>query len=83
LFNPQGGYATYVLPAAFVLLLQQTLLIGTGLLGTLAATGARPVANPFETVVGKILAYLVLEAVILPIYLIVLPYLYGLPRLGS
>jgi ABC-2 type transport system permease protein len=28
LFNPQAGYATYVLPAAFVLLLQQTLLIG-------------------------------------------------------
>ena len=35
LFNPQGGYATYVLPAAFVLLLQQMLLIGVGLLGYL------------------------------------------------
>ena len=29
------------------------------------------------------LAYLALEAVILPTYLIVLPYLYGLPRLGG
>src|SRR5262249_13278187 len=34
LFNPQGGYATYILPAAFVLLLQQMLMIGVGLLGT-------------------------------------------------
>lgn len=25
LFNPQGGYATYLLPAAFVLIVQQTL----------------------------------------------------------
>ncbi len=32
---------------------------------------------------GKLLAYLALEAVILPFYLIVLPYLYGVPRLGS
>ena len=29
------------------------------------------------------LAYLALEAIILPVYLIVLPYLYGMPRLGG
>lgn len=89
LFNPQGGYATYLLPAAFVLLVQQTLLIGVGLLGTLPGgsarlrvPGAEP-AGPVATIIGKALAYLTLEAVILPLYLIVLPYLYGLPRLGS
>ena len=37
LFNPEGGYATYVFPAAFVLILQQTLLMGVGLLSTLPA----------------------------------------------
>jgi ABC-2 type transport system permease protein len=31
LFNPSQGYATYVVPAALVLFLQQTLLIGIGL----------------------------------------------------
>jgi ABC-2 type transport system permease protein len=89
LFNPEGGYATYVLPAAFVLILQQTLLMGVGLLSTL------PGADPGESdtgrrrpsavaiVAGKLVAYLALEAVILPAYLIVLPYLYGLPRLGG
>src|SRR5258707_928858 len=89
LFNPQGGYATYVLPGAFILILHQILLIGVGLLGTLP--GADPTGNatdgpspgPFVTVVGKMLAYLLLEAVILPLYLIALPYLYGLPRLGG
>ncbi|MBZ9988163.1 ABC transporter permease [Mesorhizobium sp. BH1-1-5] len=87
LFNPQGGYATYILPAAFVLLLQQILLIGVGLLGTypnpelarLPAEGA----GPGSRVVGKLLAYLTLQLAVFGFYLIVLPYLYGIPRLGS
>src|SRR5258705_12561820 len=89
LFNPQGGYATYVLPGAFVLLLQQILLIGVGLLGTLPGTVSAehttdgPPPGPLATVAGRMLAYLLLEAVILPLYLIVLPYFYGLPRLGG
>src|SRR3981189_236524 len=43
LFNPQGGYATYVLPGAFILILHQILLIAVGLLGTLP--GAAPPEN--------------------------------------
>jgi ABC-2 type transport system permease protein len=89
LFNPEGGYATYVLPAAFVLLLQQMLLMGVALLATTAGidfvatggTAARP--GPLAVIAGKLLAYLALEALILPVYLLVLPYLYGLPRLGG
>ncbi|PWC54096.1 ABC transporter permease [Azospirillum sp. TSA6c] len=90
LFNPQGGYATYLLPAAFVLILQQLLLIGTGLLGTIPDPGPDPGpdpdwprAGPLATVTGKYMAYLVPAALILPFYLIALPYLYGIPRLGS
>jgi ABC-2 type transport system permease protein len=84
LFNPQGGYATYLLPAAFVLIAQQILLMGVGLLGTLGGRGAAAeTAGPVATVAGKMLAYLALEAVVLPFYLVVLPYLYDLPRLGS
>ncbi|MGA1858331.1 ABC transporter permease [Azospirillum sp. 11R-A] len=82
LFNPQGGYATYLLPAAFILILQQLLLIGTGLLGTIPDP-SRPRAGPLATVTGKYMAYLVPAALILPFYLIALPYLYGIPRLGS
>lgn len=32
---------------------------------------------------GKLLAYLAVEAVIVPFFLVGLPYLYGIPRLGS
>lgn len=80
LFNPQGGYATYLLPAAFVLILQQLLLIGAGLLGTLP--GDRT-GHPISRVIGKLLAYLTLQTIVLPVYLIGLPYLYAVPRLGS
>jgi ABC-2 type transport system permease protein len=89
LFNPEGGYATYVLPAAFVLILQQTLLMGVGLLSTLPGSDPdegdtrRRRTSPVAIIAGKLFAYLALEAVILPAYLIVLPYLYGLPRLGG
>ena len=89
LFNPQEGYATYVLPAAFVLILQQTLLIGVGLLGTLpGAAGvwrdeSGEAAGPLATVCGKLAAYVALEAVLVPLYIIVLPWVYGVPRLGG
>lgn len=87
LFNPQGGYATYILPAAFILIMQQTLLIGVGLLGTFRndALRTRPAASigPIAVVAGKLLAYLILEAIIAPFYLIVIPYLYNIPRLGA
>jgi len=88
LFNPQGGYATYVLPAALVLILQQILLIGVGLLGTLpdaarSVPSTTPQPGPAVTVIGKLCAYLAIQAVLLPFYLIALPYLYGLPRLGG
>jgi len=89
LFNPAGGYATYVLPAAFVLILQQTLLMGVGLLGTMQSGGSfegsagRNRPPPVAMILGKLLAYLALEAVILPLYLVALPILYGVPRLGG
>lgn len=87
LFNPQGGYATYILPAAFVLILQQTLLIGTGLLGTYPlppdVREKLRAIRAVDKVAGRMLAYLFLEAFVLSFYLVVLPYLYGIPRLGS
>jgi ABC-2 type transport system permease protein len=93
LFNPQGGYATYVLPAAFVLILQQTLLIGVGLLGTLPGAEVAPrragrrfgdtLFESISVVAGKLLAYVTVQSVIVAVYLIGLPYLYGIPRLGS
>src|SRR5262249_40500257 len=36
LFNPTGGYASYIVPAAFILIVQQTLLMGAATLGGVA-----------------------------------------------
>ena len=79
LFNPAAGYATYVLPAAFVLILQQTILMGLALT---AARRQRGVDHPAWLVLGRMAAWVAIYAVLLPIYLIVLPSLYGLPNMG-
>jgi ABC-2 type transport system permease protein len=87
IFNPEGGYGTYILPGALVLILQQTLLIGVCLLGTSPGADFRKTmpGQPSEMtiILGKLIAYMLLEALVVPTYLIVLPYIYHLPRLGS
>lgn len=70
LFNPAEGYASYVVPAVLVLILQQTLLIGIGLLGGTTAEQAPPAGaavgpapgRPLARVLGRALFYLVLYA---------------------
>lgn len=79
LFNPAAGYATYVLPAAFVLILQQTILMGLALTATRRRKGTD---HPVWLVLGRMVAWVAIYAVLLPVYLIVLPALYGLPNLG-
>ena len=81
IFNPVGGYASYVVPAAFILIVQQTLLIGSAMLTgpALDVAGARPLA----TVLGRAFAHLTLAIPALLLYLIVLPRMYGLPALGQ
>lgn len=86
LFNPQGGYATYILPAALVLLLQQTLMMGVGLLGTYPNPSLEERSmgfDPVSRVLGRLFAYLIVEAPVFAFYLIGLPYFYGIPRLGT
>ncbi|WP_439563066.1 ABC transporter permease [Roseinatronobacter sp.] len=80
LFNPAAGYATYVLPAAFVLILQQTMLMGLALVATRRGQG---LGHPVWRVLGRMGAWGALYALLLPTYLIVLPALYGLPNLGN
>jgi len=81
IFNPVGGYASYVVPAAFILILQQTLLMAAAMLTgpALDAPGARPLAS----VLGRGAAHLTLYIPALLLYLVVLPRFYGLPALGQ
>jgi ABC-2 type transport system permease protein len=82
LFNPVGGYASYIVPAAFVLILQQTLLIGVAALTvmTLAQAGG---GRAFSTVLGRGIAHLTMYLAPLALYFIVLPRVYGFSALGS
>jgi ABC-2 type transport system permease protein len=79
IFNPVGGYASYVVPAAFVLILQQTLLIGAAMLtGAALAKGG----GAFAGVLGRGIAHLTIYLPALALYLIVLPRIYGFSTLG-
>jgi ABC-2 type transport system permease protein len=80
IFNPVGGYASYVVPAAFVLILQQTLLIGASLLTVVAlAEGA---GGAFSSVFGRGVAHLTIYLPALAFYFIVLSRFYGFSTLG-
>jgi ABC-2 type transport system permease protein len=79
IFNPVGGYASYVVPAAFVLILQQTLLIGAAMLTGTALAGA---SGAFAGVLGRGVAHLTIYLPALALYLIVLPRIYGFSTLG-
>jgi ABC-2 type transport system permease protein len=81
IFNPVGGYASYIIPAAFVLILQQMLLIGASML-TVITMMQRP-GGAFATVLGRGVAHLTIYLPALALYFIVLPRLYGLSTLGS
>jgi ABC-2 type transport system permease protein len=81
IFNPVGGYASYVVPAAFVLILQQMLLIGASLLTVVAL--AQPVGGAFASVLGRGVAHLTIYLPALALYFIVLPRFYGFSTLGQ
>ncbi len=80
LFNPLGGYATFVVPAVFILVLQQTLLTGMGTLRVVdrhnLASDPEPVWATLGGIVVVVLALYLLHAAFM--FLVVFR-LYGLP----
>src|SRR5271167_1321295 len=87
LYNPTGGYASYVVPAAFVLILQQTLFMGAATAGGVAFEKggrlARRRRGDVRALFGQALAHLCLATPGLALYLIILPRVYGFSTLGS
>src|SRR6185295_18981673 len=81
IFNPVGGYGSYIVPAAFLLILQQTLLIGAAALTGLAVV--QSAGSAFSSVLGRGIAHLTLFLPILALYLIILPRFYGFSALGN
>jgi ABC-2 type transport system permease protein len=81
IFNPVGGYASYIVPAAFVLILQQMLLIGASMLTVVAL--AQGLGGAFTSVLGRGVAHLTVFLPALALYFIVLPHVYGFSALGQ
>jgi ABC-2 type transport system permease protein len=81
IFNPVGGYASYVVPAAFVLILQQMLLIGSAMLTVDAVVQAG--SRAFASVLGRGIAHLTIYLPALLLYFFVLPRFYGFSTLGQ
>ncbi|HVO03267.1 MAG TPA: ABC transporter permease [Candidatus Cybelea sp.] len=86
LYNPVGGYASYVVPAAFILILQQTLLMGSATLGGVAyergAREGRTRRSGPAAVLGQGLAHFCIYLPALMLYLVLLPRVYGFSTLG-
>ncbi|MER9296758.1 ABC transporter permease [Mesorhizobium sp. M0621] len=81
LFNPTGGYGSYVVPAAFMLIIQQTRLMGSATVAGVAyqqgGRRARRRRGTVSAVIGQSLAQLLLALPGLALFLIVLPRVYG------
>ncbi len=92
LYNPQSGFGSFLVPAILVLVVQQTLLLGIGML-----SGTDRERNRFHTIVplkrhfggtlrvvfGKSLAYLVIYIVVCIWLFAVVPNLFSFPRVSQ
>lgn len=92
LFNSQNGFASFLVPAILILVLQQTLVLGIGMLGGTAREKNRfhclvPVSRHFNgtlrIVFGKSLAYILLYTVVCIWVLAIVPRLFALPQVGT
>lgn len=92
LYNSQLGFASFLVPAILILVIQQTLILGIGMLGGTARErnkfGIMVPANQhfrgtLRVVLGKSLAYLVLYAVVCIWVFAVVPKLFSFPQIGS
>ena len=92
LFNSQNGFASFLVPAILILVIQQTLILGSGMLGGTAREKNRfhslvPVSRHFNgtlrIVFGKSLTYILLYIVVCIWALGVVPKLFSLPQVGE
>lgn len=81
--NPSMGYGSFVMPSIIVVIIQQTLLIGLGMLGVRRRTLANTQTNVAMSVFAKLLVYIAIYGINLIIILGVLWPLFGFPYNGK
>jgi len=92
IFNPTGGYGNFILPAVLVLILQQVLMLGVGMLaGTSRENGhyadyrqmrARG-AGVLSVLLGKALCYFMIFAVTCLYLTVIVPRMFGFVSLAQ
>jgi len=85
IFNPTGGYGSFIIPGVLMLIIQQTLLLGIGLgAGTTRENNRNQELIPmkqhyngiFRIVLGKTLCYLMIYAVLAAYLTLIVPRLF-------
>jgi len=80
LFNPLGGYATFVVPAVFILVLQQTMLIGMGTLRVIERHNPPSDPEPVWATLGGIATVITGLYLLQAAFMFLVSFrLYGLP----
>lgn len=91
IFNPQSGFATFLIPAVLILIIQQSLLLGVGMIaGTTRDTSRFGIIiphnshyrNPFAVSIGKMLAYLPIYIFVSLWVFFIVPGIFNLTRIG-
>ncbi|MCR4919749.1 MAG: ABC transporter permease [Prevotella sp.] len=92
IFNPAGGYGSFILPGVLMLILQQTLVLGIGLSAGTARENNRygdliPLDRHYSgvhrIVYGKALCYLMVFTVMAAYLSLLVPRLFGFPQLAA
>lgn len=92
LFNPQNGFASFLIPAVLILIIQQTLLLGIGLSAGTAREHNRfkdlvPMnrhySGTLRIVMGKGLSYFMVYSVVAVYVLCVVPKIFSLNQIGA
>ncbi len=92
LFNSQNGFASFLVPAILILVIQQTLILGIGMSGGTVREKNRfhclvPVSHHFNgtlrIVFGKSLTYILLYTIVCIWALGIVPRLFSLPQVGE
>lgn len=85
-YNTPNGFASFLVPAILILVLQQTLLFGIGMrFGTEWERHPHLLLRqpPMIRLLGKSLAYLILYIPVCLWVLVIVPRLFGLPQVGD
>lgn len=91
IYNPTGGYGSFIIPAVLMLIIQQTLVLGIGLSAGTARERNRnhhliPLSphysGMFRIVGGKALCYFMIYLVMTTYLVLVVPQLFGFTSIG-